>query len=36
MVVANDPLVMFDGHLVYETPTPDADLSVIGQHMAGH
>jgi ABC-type uncharacterized transport system ATPase subunit len=34
--LADRILVMFDGHLVYETPTPDADLSVIGQHMAGH
>jgi ABC-type uncharacterized transport system ATPase subunit len=34
--LADRILVMFDGRLVYETRTPDADLSVIGQHMAGH
>ena len=28
--------VMFDGHLVHETPTGQADIGVIGQHMAGH
>lgn len=29
-------LVMSDGALVYETPIADADVNVIGQHMAGH
>jgi ABC-type uncharacterized transport system ATPase subunit len=29
-------LVMSDGALVYETPIADADVQVIGQHMAGH
>ena len=28
--------VMFDGRLVHETPTGQADIGVIGQHMAGH
>ena len=34
--LADRILVMFDGHLVYEARATDADLSVIGQHMAGH
>jgi simple sugar transport system ATP-binding protein len=29
-------LVMSDGHLVYETPAAQADVGVIGRHMAGH
>jgi simple sugar transport system ATP-binding protein len=29
-------MVMSDGKLVYETPIRDADISVIGSHMAGH
>ncbi|MGH6864169.1 MAG: ABC transporter ATP-binding protein, partial [Methylocella sp.] len=28
-------LVMSDGRLVYETPIAEADVQVIGQHMAG-
>jgi len=28
--------VMFHGEIVYETPIADADLTVIGRHMAGH
>ncbi|MCB2102661.1 MAG: ABC transporter ATP-binding protein, partial [Rhodobacterales bacterium] len=28
--------VMFHGGLVYETPIAEADLTVIGRHMAGH
>jgi ABC-type uncharacterized transport system ATPase subunit len=28
--------VMFDGRIVYETPTADADVTTIGKHMAGH
>ncbi|EWY37376.1 ABC transporter ATP-binding protein [Skermanella stibiiresistens SB22] len=34
--LADRILVMFDGHLVHETPTTQADIGVIGQHMAGH
>jgi len=29
-------LVMSDGALVYETPAANADVRIIGQHMAGH
>ncbi|MET0747199.1 MAG: ABC transporter ATP-binding protein [Rhizobium sp.] len=29
-------MVMSDGKLVYETPIRDADIGVIGAHMAGH
>ena len=29
-------VVMFHGKFVYETPAAEADISVIGQHMAGH
>jgi simple sugar transport system ATP-binding protein len=29
-------VVMFHGELVYETPAADADIRVIGRHMAGH
>lgn len=29
-------VVMFNGQLVYETPSSGADLSIIGRHMTGH
>nr|WP_249815114.1 MULTISPECIES: ABC transporter ATP-binding protein [unclassified Bradyrhizobium] len=29
-------LVMFHGEFVHEAPTSDADLTVVGRHMAGH
>ncbi|TWB49193.1 nucleoside ABC transporter ATP-binding protein [Rhizobium sp. ERR 922] len=29
-------MVISEGRLVYETPAPTADISVIGAHMAGH
>jgi simple sugar transport system ATP-binding protein len=29
-------VVMFNGRLVYETTSADADLAVIGRHMTGH
>ena len=29
-------VVMFHGEIVYETRASDADLTVIGRHMAGH
>lgn len=29
-------LVMSEGRIVYETPAAEADIGVIGQHMAGH
>ena len=29
-------LVMSEGRIVYETPAADADVAVIGHHMAGH
>jgi len=29
-------LVMSDGKFVYESPSSEADLAVIGQKMAGH
>ncbi|MDP9173170.1 MAG: ABC transporter ATP-binding protein [Planctomycetota bacterium] len=29
-------VVMFDGKLVYETTAADADIAVVGRHMAGH
>ncbi len=28
--------VMFDGRLVYEVATADADVMTVGKHMAGH
>lgn len=28
--------VMFNGKLTYEVATSEADLTVIGRHMAGH
>ena len=29
-------VVMFHGKFVYETPAADADIAIIGRHMAGH
>jgi len=29
-------VVMCDGHIVHDTPIADADVQVIGRHMAGH
>ena len=29
-------VVMSDGRIVYETTPDQADLTVIGRHMAGH
>ena len=29
-------VVMFDGRFVYETPAAEAEIGVIGRHMAGH
>ncbi len=34
--LADRTVVMFNGHLVYETTSPSADLALIGQHMTGH
>ena len=34
--LADRIVVMFDGHIVYETPTDAADRMVVGRHMAGH
>ena len=34
--VEDRALVMSDGALVYETPAATADVTTIGQHMAGH
>ncbi len=34
--LADRIVVMFDGHIVYETPTESADRMVVGRHMAGH
>jgi simple sugar transport system ATP-binding protein len=36
MEMSDRIIVMSDGKLVYETPARDADISVIGSHMAGH
>lgn len=36
MALSDRILVMSEGRLVYETQARDADLSVIGAHMAGH
>lgn len=36
MEMSDRIIVMSDGKLVYETPTRDADVAVIGAHMAGH
>ena len=29
-------VVMFHGKFVYETPAAEADIAIIGRHMAGH
>jgi simple sugar transport system ATP-binding protein len=29
-------VVMFDGKFVYETTCEEADISIVGRHMAGH
>jgi simple sugar transport system ATP-binding protein len=29
-------IVMFHGKFVYETPAAEADIAIIGRHMAGH
>ena len=29
-------IVMFHGQFVYETPAAEADIKIIGGHMAGH
>jgi simple sugar transport system ATP-binding protein len=34
--LADRIVVMFHGELVYETPAAQADIRVIGRHMAGH
>jgi len=34
--LADRIVVMFNGELVYETPIADADLAIVGRHMAGH
>jgi simple sugar transport system ATP-binding protein len=34
--LADRLVVMFHGEIVYETRASDADLTVIGRHMAGH
>jgi simple sugar transport system ATP-binding protein len=34
--LADTIVVMFNGKIVYETHRADADLSVVGSHMAGH
>jgi len=34
--LADRIVVISDGHAVHETPIADADLGVIGRHMAGH
>jgi ABC-type uncharacterized transport system ATPase subunit len=36
MEMSDRIMVMSDGKLVYETPAREADISVIGAHMAGH
>ncbi|MBC7151224.1 MAG: ABC transporter ATP-binding protein [Rhizobium sp.] len=36
MEMSDRILVMSDGKLVYDTPAREADISVIGAHMAGH
>ncbi len=36
MEMSDRIIVMSDGKLVYETPAREADISVIGAHMAGH
>ena len=34
--LADRIVVISDGKAVHETPIADADLGVIGRHMAGH
>jgi simple sugar transport system ATP-binding protein len=34
--LADRILVISDGAIVHETPTADADIRIIGRHMAGH
>lgn len=34
--LADRLVVMFNGQLVYETPSSNVDLAVIGRHMTGH
>ncbi|HVX83602.1 MAG TPA: ABC transporter ATP-binding protein [Phycisphaerae bacterium] len=34
--LADRIVVMFDGRFVYQTPIAEADIAVIGRHMAGH
>jgi general nucleoside transport system ATP-binding protein len=34
--LADRIVVISDGHAVHETPIAQADLGVIGRHMAGH
>jgi simple sugar transport system ATP-binding protein len=34
--LADRIIVMFHGKFVYETPAADADIGIIGRHMAGH
>jgi simple sugar transport system ATP-binding protein len=34
--LADRIVVMFEGHIVYETTRGDADIQTIGLHMAGH
>ncbi len=34
--LADRIVVMFNGELVYETPIAEADLAIVGRHMAGH
>jgi ABC-type uncharacterized transport system ATPase subunit len=36
MEMSDRIMVMSEGRLVYETPAREADISVIGAHMAGH
>lgn len=34
--LADRLVVIFNGHLVYETPSSNVDLALIGRHMTGH
>ena len=36
MEMSDRIMVMSDGKLVYDTPAREADIAVIGAHMAGH
>jgi len=36
MELSDRIVVMFDGKFVHETPGDQADIAIIGQHMAGH